>query len=394
MAKSAAWQRTLGYWPGSWSSPKPPWKQQAGTNAAMISAYDAQRVTVEQTQSQNVEREDDQNAGMIQSLQKAVNAARKAENRVKKVTAERVERQQQWRTWEADLKKTYAKERQQFSNALAKLEQDLREAVHQQEQARAHVRSVASGTAGEQMEDVATVTDALMGSSPDPWEDTQDAVLQRALATSMQPLPSSIPGMSSTATLPTAPPTTRPYPRTPLLQRPSATTTSAMPSWDMGPLQGVEKQHMAPGQTTRLRPFPPPMGQTAISQHPSPHVPSFGSSMTSDPYMFGSIATGDVDPNPLEGTCVSPPNGPPKVPKNRTPLKEVGKKVGPVHSGTGGMTRESVLKAKREALAKANSVMPPGKVMQFVLHDDDNDTGQQSSTVAAAAEAATEGIMD
>ena len=386
------------YWPGSWSSPKPPWKQQAGANAAMISAYDAQRVTVDQTQSQSAEREEDQNAGMIQSLQKAVNAARKAENRVKKVTAERVERQQQWRTWEADLKKTYAKERQRYSNALAKLEQDLREAVHQQEQARAHVRSVASGTAGEPMEDVATVTDeefaALMGSSPDPWEDTQDAVLQRALATSMQPLPSSTPGISSTATLPTTPPSARPYPRTPLVQRPTATPTSAMLSCDTVPQSGVAKQNMVPGQATRLRPFPPPMGQTAISQHPSPHVPSFGSSMTSDPYMFGSIATGDVDLNTLGGTCVSPPNGPPKPPKNRTPLKEVGKKVGPVHSGTGGMTRESVLEAKREALAKAHSVTPPGKVMQFVLHDDDNDTGQQSSTVAAAAETATEGIMD
>ena len=375
------------YWPGSWSSPKPPWKQQLSSSSTKIPAYDAQKVNVDHSQMHNPETEEDRSDGMIQSLQKAVNAARKAESRVKKVTAERLERQEQWRAWEADLKRTHAKEKQRFGNALVKLEHDLREALHQQEQARANVRNVASGSVTDQMEEITTVTDeefaALKGTtSPDPWEDSQDAVLQRALAASLQPLPSATLGISRTS-LPTTPPTTRSCPRTPVPQRLSSTPQASTATMVAGSSQGTTRPALALGQTTHLRPFPPPMGHMT-------GLP-FGSPTASDPYLFGASAVGDLDPNSIGGTCVSPPNGPPKPPKNRTPVKEAGKKIGPIHPETGGTSRESVLDAKREALTKASCAAPSAQAMQFILHDDDNDTGQQSGADLADA---TEGVMD
>ena len=102
----------------------------------------------------------------------------------------------------------------------------------------------------------------------------------------------------------------------------------------------------------------------------------FGSPMTSDPYLFGGLVGDFGDAVAIGSAGISPPNGPPKPPKNRTPVKEVGKATGPVHSGTGGVSRDAVLDAKREALAKAANQPATVVPAHFVLQDDDQDTGQ------------------
>ena len=137
---------------------------------------------------------------------------------MKRIAAEKMERQQQWRVWEADLKKTYAREKQRFTNALAKLETEMKDALSQQEQARGNVRNAASGEANDPMEEITTVTDeefaALMGGTmTDPREDSQDAVLQRALAASMQVVPSNLMMTSFGTTSASTPPTSRAAPR-------------------------------------------------------------------------------------------------------------------------------------------------------------------------------------
>ena len=255
----------------------------------MISAYDAQ--------------EDDQNAGMIQSLQKAVNAARKAENRVKKVTAERVERQQQWRTWEADLKKTYAKERQRFSNALAKLEQDLREAVHQQGGAGAR-------SCSKRCEQNCWGTNGGCGH---------------------------------------------------------------------GDGRGVRS---ADGELTRSMGGHTGCGPTACSRDLYAALAELYS---------GDVQYGDFAHNASYHKAI-PENSPPAEAECDT------------HECCAFLRHGSIARSRKAAHGARSDNAPPGQtaisqhpspqVMQFVLHDDDNDTGQPSSTVAAAATAATEGILD
>ena len=58
---------------------------------------------------------------LVSELQKAVNAARKAEARVRKVETDRTNRQEQWNQWELALKKSYTKEKQCRRTALEKL---------------------------------------------------------------------------------------------------------------------------------------------------------------------------------------------------------------------------------------------------------------------------------
>ena len=101
---------------------------------------------------------EDDEAGLIPGLQRAVNVARKAEGKVKRVSQEKAERQQQWKDWEAKLRKTYARERGRFQAAMNKLDQDLADAVRQQNEARAAVRLAAAGDTLRAQMDAAPMT--------------------------------------------------------------------------------------------------------------------------------------------------------------------------------------------------------------------------------------------
>ena len=273
-------------------------------------------MVLDQTQAASAVREDDQNAGMVQTLQPAVNTARKAGARVKKVNS--------GKTREA---RTVASMGGRPQEAVCPGETTLWQRA------------------------------AQIGAGPcsfPPGRTQRSAVdVGEKLAT------------FNTADL-------QGYPTY------ADATADEYYALVAGSQGSGGKPALIPGQATRLRPFPPPLGRQPPSSS-SPHVPVFGSPKASHPYMFVSLSAGDLNPNAIGGVCTSPPNGPPKPPKNRTPLKEVGKSTGPIHPETGGTTREAVLEAKREALAKATIAQAPGPAVQFVLQDDDSDTGQQPS---------------
>ena len=122
-----------------------------------------------------------------------MNSARKTEQRVKKLTQERQTKSQQWRDWEADLRKTYAKEKARYKAALEKNEMEMQQALQAQASARMAVREIACGAQEEscrqEVQDVDMEFEELIGgASQDPWEDT-DEVLRRALAETMAPTP-------------------------------------------------------------------------------------------------------------------------------------------------------------------------------------------------------------
>ena len=58
--------------------------------------------------------------GYVSELQRAVNVARKAEQRVKKLAGEKQDRVQQWRDYEAELKRCYSVEKQHFRTLSSK----------------------------------------------------------------------------------------------------------------------------------------------------------------------------------------------------------------------------------------------------------------------------------
>ena len=167
----------------------------ARTVAYGIPAYDAQR-TGRDDNSLSTGNEDAPTLAepcLLQDLQKAVNTARRTETRVKKIPQERQLKTQQWKSWEADLRRTYAREKTKYTSALERLETEMQQALHAQEQACIAVRQVACGAQDVEVSpvrlDADRELDALMNAvSIDPWDgedQSQDAVLRRALEETM-----------------------------------------------------------------------------------------------------------------------------------------------------------------------------------------------------------------
>ena len=119
-------------------------KEGSGQGPSIL-AYDAKKAVPDQTSSSQSIQIPDRDASLVPTLQRAVNAARKAEQKVKKVLMEKSERQSQWKSWEAELRRTFTKEKGRYTAALGRLDQEMAEALRQQEQARALLRRAASG---------------------------------------------------------------------------------------------------------------------------------------------------------------------------------------------------------------------------------------------------------
>ena len=81
----------------------------------------------------------------IKEIQRAVNAARKAEQRVVKIQADLRKGQMQWQGYEQALKKAYAAEKTKFHGDQSKLRQELVEAIAAQSSTRAALRAAAVG---------------------------------------------------------------------------------------------------------------------------------------------------------------------------------------------------------------------------------------------------------
>ena len=102
---------------------------------------------------------------IIKEIQRAVNAARKAEQKVAKLQADLHKGQAQWRSYEQALKKAYAAERIKYQNDQTKLRQDLAEAMAAQAATRGALRSAAVG----QLRDPETPTALPDAEMDDAW---------------------------------------------------------------------------------------------------------------------------------------------------------------------------------------------------------------------------------
>ena len=147
----------------------------------------------------------------MRDLQKALNGARKAEHRVKRILQDKEQKEQMWVTWEKELRATYAQEKKRHVKNLKDLDAQLQEALEQQDDARAQVRRVAANDEAQETKEPETMEldeddgfEQMLNAdkSPDPWEDyANEEVLKRAL-------------MSAAAKVPVTPPPARPMPRT------------------------------------------------------------------------------------------------------------------------------------------------------------------------------------
>ena len=126
----------MGYWSGSWSAWKP---TPSAAASSAIPPYDAQKPKADahNQPSPQLESAQDSEAGLVQGLQRAANSARKAEGKVKRIHAERAERQQQWAAWE---QLSFAKERARYAAALTRLDGEMKDALRQQAEARLVLR--------------------------------------------------------------------------------------------------------------------------------------------------------------------------------------------------------------------------------------------------------------
>ena len=360
--RDKGWQ----YWPGAWSaSPKnAPWKKDWQKDNHAFPPYDAKTYGSDKPGANNAANEG-MEIGIVQELQRAINQARKAESKVKRLHYEREERQAQWRKWEQDLKRTYSKEKNRFISAMNKNEGEMQEAIRQQEQARNNLRHVASGDedAQDANKDAAFENDfvkLMEGPEDDPWDLdlSQDAVLQRALAQSLEDMPAA----TRTPVRGTGVP-----PRTPQHTHSTA---------KLGTMQ-IKAMGSASG-SSRMTPFPPPM-QTPVNLQQPPDVggalTSAGAALLADPYQVvgqtaEEIAAGKTG---VQGMLTSPVNGPPKTPKTRLGIKEGAKPHGPLHHGVAAAGRDQLLATKR-----ANLTEQLGAPMQYFIHDDDD--GKETAT--------------
>ena len=352
--KDAGWD----YWHGSWSaSPgqggRAPWKQKEGPSPGpSIAAYDAKKALPEQSNPGQYALPLDRNATLVQDLQRAVNSARKAEQRVKKIQMEKAERQSQWRNWEAELRRTFSKEKGRYVAALGRLDQEMTEALTQQEKARELLRSAASGQEVSRGEENQMAMDSEFDElmRADSWDAdmSQDAVLQRALAETMA-VPPAAPMVTPTRATAAAPRTPRHGSAGPLSAAP--TTTSA---------------------SSRMRPFPPPVVRQAGG---APSVSPPRQPAVEDPYLAAqaSRGTGGMLRMSQVGGTPSPTHAPPRTPKQRQSVKESSKPQGPVHGPNPFPTFQEKMDERRASLTA--QIVEHAAPQSFCIFNDDEDTG-------------------
>ncbi|CAE7562739.1 unnamed protein product [Symbiodinium sp. CCMP2592] len=183
---SATWE----YWRGGWSprsAAQAPWKPR-GQGDRLFPAFDEVAVPAggkaPEKPAEVIHIGDCGDDQLVSAVQAALNAARKAEQRVAKLKAQGATVTTKWEHYEAKLKETYQKEHDRYQAARERLQRELHDAEALQFQARQVVRQAmankASGSADVPMLTRPTADQVFAG-----WlaeEDNQlHAVLNRAL---------------------------------------------------------------------------------------------------------------------------------------------------------------------------------------------------------------------
>ena len=107
----------------------------------------------------------------VQQVQKALNAARKASGRCKKLTVDLDNRRQKWAKYEADVKRSFLQQHHQFQQDVQRLQKEIQDAQTQAELAAEKVRTAALQE--QHMEDFTQVKDEAI------IEDAWDKLLAR-----------------------------------------------------------------------------------------------------------------------------------------------------------------------------------------------------------------------
>ncbi|CAE7947912.1 unnamed protein product, partial [Symbiodinium sp. KB8] len=141
-----------------------------------------------------VEDGDDPSHGrLVPVTQSALNEARKAENKVKKLKAALKTCTEKWHIYEQRLKTAFQKQRAQYHKDFARLEQEVQEAETLQHQARVVLCQVATGLGSEGTELTEEPPASALPSADQVFGDWEreddhgdDGILRRALAISMR----------------------------------------------------------------------------------------------------------------------------------------------------------------------------------------------------------------
>ena len=295
-----------------------------------------------------------------QMVQRAVNAARRADQRLKKTLEEIDSSQRKWQIYQKQLRELFLQQQEQFNKDLEALEL---EAAKQQEAAGAaevRLKAVLDGDVASNRKDA--VMDHSDVDEMDPWEQlisrppvvSKQIDEDRRLAQMFQqmsaagqhaPMPSETCGALT----------------------PNSRTKGGLPVTPNMGKGSAKMSAMTTTATAALRPFyVATQGGTAV-QDPYQSSPSQSLAATLDAKGGEALSGRTLTTSP---TTRTPPTG--RGGKQSTPIKDVNKQPPPRESGASA-ARDAQLKAKREQ-AMLQAMGPAAVVPQNIaIFDDDDD---------------------
>ena len=89
--------------------------------------------------------EEPDSGDLMRAIQKALTASRKADQRLRKLSSERDQKEKQWERYGAEMKAAYEKEFKKFRADMTRIDQDLDSTMRQGQEAAGLVKQLASG---------------------------------------------------------------------------------------------------------------------------------------------------------------------------------------------------------------------------------------------------------
>ena len=145
-------------WKGAWSSPRgrnqAPWKDGswAVQQGQAFPSFDSQALAVSKEEAEPSSEHSGTGPPQTRAVQAALNAARRAEQRVERLERDQATVRSQWSNYVTTMKQAYMKEKGRCQSRIVKLEKAHAEARHQLDAARVAFRNVVVGQAPELQE--------------------------------------------------------------------------------------------------------------------------------------------------------------------------------------------------------------------------------------------------
>ena len=369
------WQSKWSKGSSSWSS----WPPSGQESANASSVWDGYKAVNLSSSSAGMVKKEDSAAEVTQPtttqmVQRAVNAARRADQKLKKTLEEMDSTQRKWQTYQGQLRELFLKQQDQFNKDLEALEIEAAKNQEAADNAEMKLKAVLDGDANVHRRDATMAPPEE--EETDPWEQliagpsmpSKQAEEDRRVAKALQRMqavekPASVaagppmaltPPSRSSGGLPVTPHVGKGLVRTGM---PVANRTSAMIPFYMAPqtAQAVQDPY----------------------QFPASHVDTAALSMK-DGEVRGSAF---VTTSPTTRTPIAGRGG-----KQRTPIKEVNKQPQPRDSGS-SEARDAQLQAKREqAMMQAMHHTQVAPQHIAIFDDDDEELSNAGSTSNREAE--------